>query len=250
MPANGPRQRSGSPRRPGRSHPLSEPWWCALTEHPAQRLLVHRRRADVNMAHAGPQNRNARQGPWPPRRRGSALSGHAPAPRRPADGHVHCEWSWDAPLGSMTRSCVRAVELGLPASRSPSTWTTRGGRSRRTAPTRRTISSPSARTGSRVSGGDRAVPGPVPGPADPERCEDEQAAFGAARRARRYSGRAGSTGCPVRCTGPPTGPPARAASRRRISAAAALNEYLRHTSSAIFAVPPRLAAAGDWYLLA
>ncbi|WP_254549971.1 PHP domain-containing protein [Catellatospora tritici] len=33
----------------------------------------------------------------------------------PADGHVHTEWSWDAPTGSMRRSCVRARELGLPA---------------------------------------------------------------------------------------------------------------------------------------
>lgn len=33
----------------------------------------------------------------------------------PADSHVHSEWSWDAPMGSMHRSCVRAVELGLPA---------------------------------------------------------------------------------------------------------------------------------------
>jgi histidinol-phosphatase (PHP family) len=33
----------------------------------------------------------------------------------PPDGHTHSEWSWDAPLGSMERSCARAVELGLPA---------------------------------------------------------------------------------------------------------------------------------------
>lgn len=33
----------------------------------------------------------------------------------PADSHVHSEWSWDAPLGSMERTCARAVELGLPA---------------------------------------------------------------------------------------------------------------------------------------
>jgi histidinol-phosphatase (PHP family) len=33
----------------------------------------------------------------------------------PADGHVHSEWSWDAPDGSMERSCARAVEFGLPA---------------------------------------------------------------------------------------------------------------------------------------
>jgi histidinol-phosphatase (PHP family) len=31
----------------------------------------------------------------------------------PADGHVHSEWSWDAPGGSMERTCARAVELGL-----------------------------------------------------------------------------------------------------------------------------------------
>src|SRR5260370_1509742 len=34
---------------------------------------------------------------------------------RPRDVHVHTEWSWDAPRGSMERSCERAVELGLPA---------------------------------------------------------------------------------------------------------------------------------------
>ena len=33
----------------------------------------------------------------------------------PADSHVHSEWSWDAVLGSMERSCARAVDLGLPA---------------------------------------------------------------------------------------------------------------------------------------
>jgi histidinol-phosphatase (PHP family) len=33
----------------------------------------------------------------------------------PADGHVHNEWSYDAPRGSMERTCARAVELGLPA---------------------------------------------------------------------------------------------------------------------------------------
>ncbi|WP_226899081.1 PHP domain-containing protein [Nonomuraea phyllanthi] len=33
----------------------------------------------------------------------------------PADGHVHSEWSWDAPDGAMERTCARAVELGLPA---------------------------------------------------------------------------------------------------------------------------------------
>jgi histidinol-phosphatase (PHP family) len=33
----------------------------------------------------------------------------------PPDSHVHSEWSWDAPAGSMERSCAHAVELGLPA---------------------------------------------------------------------------------------------------------------------------------------
>lgn len=33
----------------------------------------------------------------------------------PADSHVHSQWSWDAPNGSMHASCERAVELGLPA---------------------------------------------------------------------------------------------------------------------------------------
>src|SRR5260370_5771242 len=31
------------------------------------------------------------------------------------DLHVHTEWSWDAPHGSMERSCERAIEVGLPA---------------------------------------------------------------------------------------------------------------------------------------
>jgi histidinol-phosphatase (PHP family) len=31
----------------------------------------------------------------------------------PADGHVHSEWSWDAPGGSMERTCARAVQIGL-----------------------------------------------------------------------------------------------------------------------------------------
>lgn len=36
---------------------------------------------------------------------------------RPAisDNHVHTEWSWDAPNGSMEDSCRRAVEFGIPA---------------------------------------------------------------------------------------------------------------------------------------
>ena len=34
----------------------------------------------------------------------------------PGDSHVHSEWSWDAQaVGSMERSCARAVEVGLPA---------------------------------------------------------------------------------------------------------------------------------------
>ena len=34
----------------------------------------------------------------------------------PPDSHVHSEWSWDArAVGSMQRSCARAIELGLPA---------------------------------------------------------------------------------------------------------------------------------------
>lgn len=32
-----------------------------------------------------------------------------------ADSHVHSEWSWDAPNGSMHASCQRAVALGLPS---------------------------------------------------------------------------------------------------------------------------------------
>ncbi len=33
----------------------------------------------------------------------------------PADSHVHTQWSWDAPNGDMVASCLRALELGLPA---------------------------------------------------------------------------------------------------------------------------------------
>lgn len=33
----------------------------------------------------------------------------------PPDSHVHSQWSWDAPRGSMEQSCARAVTLGLPA---------------------------------------------------------------------------------------------------------------------------------------
>ena len=32
-----------------------------------------------------------------------------------ADNHVHSQWSWDAPDGSMQESCRKAVELGLPS---------------------------------------------------------------------------------------------------------------------------------------
>jgi histidinol-phosphatase (PHP family) len=32
----------------------------------------------------------------------------------PADSHVHSEWSWDAPRGSMEQTCAQAVDLGLP----------------------------------------------------------------------------------------------------------------------------------------
>jgi len=31
----------------------------------------------------------------------------------PPDRHVHTEWSWDAPTGSMERTCARALDLGL-----------------------------------------------------------------------------------------------------------------------------------------
>ncbi|MFE9637337.1 PHP domain-containing protein [Streptomyces sp. NPDC006463] len=33
----------------------------------------------------------------------------------PPDNHVHSQWSWDALAGSMERTCLRAVELGLPS---------------------------------------------------------------------------------------------------------------------------------------
>ena len=35
-------------------------------------------------------------------------------PALPPDSHVHTQWSWDAPGGSMERSCRRAADLGLP----------------------------------------------------------------------------------------------------------------------------------------
>jgi histidinol-phosphatase (PHP family) len=31
----------------------------------------------------------------------------------PQDGHVHSQWSWDAPRGDMERTCAKALELGL-----------------------------------------------------------------------------------------------------------------------------------------
>lgn len=31
----------------------------------------------------------------------------------PADSHVHTQWSWDAPAGSMQRTCERALQIGL-----------------------------------------------------------------------------------------------------------------------------------------
>ncbi|MEU5692673.1 PHP domain-containing protein [Actinosynnema sp. NPDC020468] len=31
----------------------------------------------------------------------------------PQDGHVHSEWSWDAPGGAMAETCARAVRVGL-----------------------------------------------------------------------------------------------------------------------------------------
>jgi histidinol-phosphatase (PHP family) len=33
----------------------------------------------------------------------------------PADGHVHSQWSYDAPDGSMEQTCARAAAMGLPA---------------------------------------------------------------------------------------------------------------------------------------
>jgi len=33
----------------------------------------------------------------------------------PPDGHVHTQFSWDAPGGDMEATCARAVELGLPS---------------------------------------------------------------------------------------------------------------------------------------
>jgi histidinol-phosphatase (PHP family) len=33
----------------------------------------------------------------------------------PPDNHVHSQFSWDAPTGSMEATCERAVRIGLPA---------------------------------------------------------------------------------------------------------------------------------------
>ena len=49
----------------------------------------------------------------PPRRPGKHCTTLGPV--LPPDDHVHTEWSWDAPLGSMDRTCARALELGLPS---------------------------------------------------------------------------------------------------------------------------------------
>lgn len=46
------------------------------------------------------------------------VSEHPSPPGRPEiwiDGHVHTEFSWDAPHGDMEATCRRAVEIGLPA---------------------------------------------------------------------------------------------------------------------------------------
>jgi histidinol-phosphatase (PHP family) len=51
-----------------------------------------------------------------PRVPGLALASRdmLPSPDKPPpDGHVHSEWSWDAPGGSMQRTCARAVDIGL-----------------------------------------------------------------------------------------------------------------------------------------
>jgi histidinol-phosphatase (PHP family) len=49
--------------------------------------------------------------PWLVRHEERAQSGSM----FPPDSHVHSEWSWDAPGGSMERTCARAVAIGLPA---------------------------------------------------------------------------------------------------------------------------------------
>jgi PHP domain len=45
----------------------------------------------------------------------ASQAGMMPGVVLPADSHVHSEWSWDAPDGSMERTCARAVDMGLPA---------------------------------------------------------------------------------------------------------------------------------------
>jgi histidinol-phosphatase (PHP family) len=44
----------------------------------------------------------------------AAMATTQPRERPIADNHVHTEWSWDAPRGSMEASCARAVAMGLP----------------------------------------------------------------------------------------------------------------------------------------
>jgi histidinol-phosphatase (PHP family) len=43
------------------------------------------------------------------------LIAEVPLVSLPPDSHVHSEWSWDTSVGDMEQSCVRAIELGLPA---------------------------------------------------------------------------------------------------------------------------------------
>ena len=48
-----------------------------------------------------------------------------------ADGHVHSEWSWDAPDGAMERTCARERIPGVRAALSPEVvrwWAEEGGR--------------------------------------------------------------------------------------------------------------------------
>jgi histidinol-phosphatase (PHP family) len=45
----------------------------------------------------------------------SSAVGETTSAPLPCDSHVHTEWSWDTPVGDMEGSCVRALELGLPA---------------------------------------------------------------------------------------------------------------------------------------
>jgi histidinol-phosphatase (PHP family) len=63
-----------------------------------------------------PPDRDA-HGDLPPS--GDNARGEPPQPegdvpgQLPPDGHVHSEWSWDAPGGSMERTCARAAAIGL-----------------------------------------------------------------------------------------------------------------------------------------